>query len=42
MSNHLVDLSGKLEAEPIRKGFGKGLLEAGKETKVYFSPPAPG
>jgi transketolase len=23
-------LSGKLEAEPIRKGFGKGLLEAGK------------
>jgi transketolase len=27
---HLVDLSGKLEAEPIRKGFGKGLLEAGK------------
>ena len=30
MSNHLVDLSGKLEAEPIRKGFGRGLLEAGK------------
>jgi transketolase len=27
---HLVDLSGKLEAEPIRKGFGRGLLEAGK------------
>jgi transketolase len=27
---HLVDLNGKLEAEPIRKGFGKGLLEAGK------------
>jgi transketolase len=27
---HLVDLSGKLEAEPIRKGFGKGLLAAGK------------
>lgn len=27
---HLVDLSGKLETEPIRKGFGKGLLEAGK------------
>ena len=26
----LVDLSGKLESEPIRKGFGKGLLEAGK------------
>ncbi len=31
MSNmHLVDLSRKLEEEPIRKGFGKGLLEAGK------------
>jgi len=31
MSNiHLVDLNGKLESEPIRKGFGKGLLEAGK------------
>jgi transketolase len=31
MSNiSLVDLSGKLEMEPIRKGFGKGLLEAGK------------
>lgn len=27
---HLVDLSGQLETEPIRKGFGKGLLEAGK------------
>lgn len=27
---HLIDLSGKLEAEPIRKGFGRGLLEAGK------------
>jgi transketolase len=27
---HLVDLNGKLESEPIRKGFGKGLLEAGK------------
>lgn len=26
----LVDLAGKLEMEPIRKGFGKGLLEAGK------------
>jgi transketolase len=31
MSNlHLVDLKGKLESEPIRKGFGRGLLEAGK------------
>lgn len=27
---HLVDLSGELESEPIRKGFGRGLLEAGK------------
>ncbi len=27
---HLLDVSGKLESEPIRKGFGKGLLEAGK------------
>jgi transketolase len=32
MSNmYLVDLSGKLEAEPTRKGFGKGLLAAGKQ-----------
>lgn len=31
MSNlYLVDLAGKLEEEPIRKGFGRGLLEAGK------------
>jgi transketolase len=27
---YLVDISGKLEQEPIRKGFGRGLLEAGK------------
>ncbi len=27
---HLIDITGKLESEPIRKGFGKGLLEAGK------------
>lgn len=34
MSNiHLVDLSGKLEMEPIRKGFGRGLLAAGKLDK---------
>lgn len=26
----LNDIDGKLEAEPIRKGFGRGLLEAGK------------
>ncbi len=26
----LIDLSGKLESEAIRKGFGRGLLEAGK------------
>jgi transketolase len=30
---HLVDLNGKLEAEPIRKGFGRGLLEAGKKNE---------
>lgn len=29
MSN-LLDVSGELEREPIRKGFGRGLLEAGK------------
>lgn len=27
---HLVDIEGKLESEAIRKGFGRGLLEAGK------------
>ena len=27
---HLADITGKLELEPIRKGFGRGLLEAGK------------
>lgn len=27
---HLSDVSGKLDSEPIRKGFGRGLLEAGK------------
>lgn len=27
---HLVDMSGELQQEPIRKGFGRGLLEAGK------------
>lgn len=27
---HLADVTGKLESEPIRKGFGRGLLEAGK------------
>jgi transketolase len=27
---HLLDVSGKLEQEPIRKGFGRGLLEAGR------------
>lgn len=31
MSEHgILDISGKLESEPIRKGFGRGLLEAGK------------
>jgi len=28
---HLADLSASLEQEPIRKGFGRGLLEAGKQ-----------
>jgi transketolase len=27
---HLMDINGKLENEPIRAGFGRGLLEAGK------------
>lgn len=27
---HLLDISGDLAQEPIRKGFGRGLLEAGK------------
>jgi transketolase len=27
---HLADLSGDITSEPIRKGFGRGLLEAGK------------
>ncbi|HEX7632874.1 MAG TPA: transketolase C-terminal domain-containing protein, partial [Candidatus Saccharimonadales bacterium] len=27
----LMDLNGKLESEPIRKGFGRGLLAAGKK-----------
>ncbi|HET7060010.1 MAG TPA: transketolase family protein [Candidatus Saccharimonadales bacterium] len=27
---YLIDLGGTLEQEPIRKGFGRGLLEAGK------------
>lgn len=27
---HLVDINGELEYEPNRKGFGKGLLEAGR------------
>lgn len=31
MTLHLTDLSGKLELEPIRKGFGRGLLAAGKQ-----------
>jgi transketolase len=34
MSNmHLEDLSGQLNSEPIRKGFGRGLLEAGKRNE---------
>lgn len=31
MNMHLVDLQGKLEAEPIRKGFGRGLKIAGEK-----------
>lgn len=27
---HLLDVTGKLEAEPIRSGFGRGLLKAGQ------------
>jgi transketolase len=27
---HLLDINSELDAEPIRKGFGRGLLEAGK------------
>lgn len=30
MEVHLIGIDGKLEQEPIRKGFGRGLLEAGK------------
>jgi len=30
---HLVDLKGELAQEPIRKGFGRGLLEAGKRNE---------
>lgn len=30
---HLVDLGGELQSEPIRKGFGRGLLEAGKRNE---------
>lgn len=29
-SYHIVDINGELQSEPIRKGFGRGLLEAGK------------
>jgi transketolase len=31
MSYHLHDISHKLDEEPIRKGFGRGLLAAGKQ-----------
>ncbi|MBC7581419.1 transketolase family protein [Aeromicrobium sp.] len=32
MSNlHLVDITGKIEVEPIRKGFGRGLKAAGEQ-----------
>lgn len=29
-NSHIVDINGDLQQEPIRKGFGRGLLEAGK------------
>lgn len=31
MNLHLVNIDAKLESEPIRKGFGRGLLEAGQQ-----------
>jgi transketolase len=33
VDKYLADITGKLESEPIRKGFGKGLLAAGKKDK---------
>jgi transketolase len=30
MSKYILDINGKLAQEPIRKGIGRGLLEAGK------------
>lgn len=33
MQLHLLDIAGKLEQEPIRKGFGRGLLKAGQENE---------
>lgn len=30
---HLVDIHDELKSEPIRKGFGRGLVEAGKQSK---------
>ena len=30
---HLHDIHGKLEKEPIRKGFGRGLVQAGKDNE---------
>jgi transketolase len=34
MSNmHLANMNGELVSEPIRKGFGRGLLEAGKQNE---------
>src|ERR1700758_83510 len=30
MDPHILNVNSKLEAEPIRKGFGRGLLAAGK------------
>lgn len=30
-NNHLVDLTGQVTSEPVKKGYGRGLVEAGKQ-----------
>ena len=30
---HLVDMSGKLDSEVMKKGYGRGLVEAGKQNE---------
>lgn len=34
---HLQDIHGTLEEEPIRKGFGRGLLQAGKDNEAVVA-----